>query len=90
MSAVFARTMWKYPSSRAYRSILIDAGHLGQTFCLVATAIGLAPFCTMAFREADLDPVLKIDGVNESAVYIVGVGRRAENRRAGQIAGSEV
>ena len=85
MTAVFARTMWKYPSSRAYRAILIDAGHLGQTFCLVATALGLAPFCTMAFREADVDPLLKLDGVNESAMYVVGVGQRAKHRRAGQI-----
>lgn len=77
MSAVFSRSMWKYSSSRAYRAILIDAGHLGQTFCLVATAMGLAPFSTMAFREEQIDPLLRIDGVNESAVYIVGVGTRA-------------
>lgn len=76
MSAVFARAMWKYPSSRAYRAILIDAGHLGQTFCLVATALGLAPFCTMAFREAELDRALGIDGIDESAMYVVGVGPR--------------
>lgn len=86
MSAVFARSMWKYPSPRAYRSILLDAGHLGQTFCLVATALGLAPFSTMAFRERDLDAVLGIDGVNESAIYIVGVGApRANEKRPGRL-----
>ena len=86
MSAVFARSMWKYPSPRAYRSILLDAGHLGQTFCLVATALGLAPFSTMAFRERDLDAVLGIDGVNESAMYIVGVGSpRAGEQRPGRL-----
>ena len=86
MSAVFARSMWKYPSPRAYRSILIDAGHLGQTFCLAATACGLAPFSTMAFREQDLDATLGIDGVNESAMYIVGVGaRHASTARPGRL-----
>jgi len=88
MSAVFARSMWKYPSSRAYRAILIDAGHLGQTFCLAATALGLAPFCTMAFRERDVDELLGIDGVGESAMYVVGVGSkaRAHEHRPGRIA----
>ena len=43
MTALFARTMWKYQHPRAYRVVLLDAGHLGQTFCLTATRMGLAP-----------------------------------------------
>ena len=63
MCPVFARTMWRYGHSRAYRTVLIDTGHLGQTFCLVATALGLAPFTTMAFSEAKLEELLGLDGV---------------------------
>lgn len=74
MCPVFARTMWRYPQSRAYRTILIDAGHLGQTFCLVATALGLAPFTTMAFSESGLEELLGLDGVSECPIYIAGVG----------------
>lgn len=74
MCPVFARTMWRYEQSRAYRTVLIDAGHLGQTFCLVATALGLAPFTTMAFSEAGLEEVLGLDGVGECPVYVAGVG----------------
>ena len=51
MTAVFRRTMWKYNSPRAYRVVLLDAGHLCQTFCLVATWLGLAPFCTAALKD---------------------------------------
>jgi SagB-type dehydrogenase family enzyme len=89
MSAIFERSMWKYPSSRAYRSILIDAGHLGQTFCLVATALGLAPFCTMAFRESQIDKVIGVDGVSETAMYVVGAGSRPRRvrRQPGSIRG---
>jgi SagB-type dehydrogenase family enzyme len=43
MTAVVERERWKYDSPRAYRAMLLDAGHLCQTFCLVATALGLAP-----------------------------------------------
>ena len=74
MSAVFARSMWRYGHSRAYRTVLIDAGHLGQTFCLVATALGLAPFTTMAFSESRLEALLGLDGVSECPMYVAGVG----------------
>jgi SagB-type dehydrogenase family enzyme len=76
MTAVFARTHWKYPAPRAYRAVLIDAGHLCQTFCLVATWLGLAPFCTMALADSLIETDLGIDGVTESVVYVAGVGSR--------------
>jgi SagB-type dehydrogenase family enzyme len=74
MCPVFARTIWRYSHSRAYRTVLIDAGHLGQTFCLVATALGLAPFTTMAFSESKLEALLGLDGVLECPIYVAGVG----------------
>jgi SagB-type dehydrogenase family enzyme len=76
MTAVFARPQWKYPASRAYRIVLLDAGHLCQTFCLAATWLGLAPFCTMAFADLKIENDLKIDGVTESIIYAAGVGMR--------------
>lgn len=79
MCPVFARAMWRYPHPRAYRSILIEAGHLGQTFCLVATALGLAPFTTMAFSERRLETLLGLDGVQECPVYMAGVGTRDDH-----------
>jgi SagB-type dehydrogenase family enzyme len=82
MTAVVERCLWKYPQGRAYRSILLDAGHLSQTFCLTATALQLAPFCTMAFVETDLEKVLRVDGVNEFAVFVTGVGSRASDHAA--------
>lgn len=74
LSAVFARTRWKYDYARAYRAVLIEAGHLCQTFCLTATSIGLAPFCTMAFADSKIEKALGIDGISESALYVAGAG----------------
>ncbi|MEO7156183.1 MAG: SagB family peptide dehydrogenase, partial [Vicinamibacterales bacterium] len=74
MCPVFARTRWRYGHSRAYRAVLIDAGHLGQTFCLVATALGLAPFTTMAFSESAIEELLGLDGIDECPIYVAGVG----------------
>jgi SagB-type dehydrogenase family enzyme len=74
MTAIFPRTMWKYPVARAYRVVLLDAGHLCQTFCLVATWLGLAPFCTAALKDTLIERDLGIDGVRESVLYVAGVG----------------
>src|ERR1700736_5136826 len=74
MTAVFARTMWKYGRGRAYRVILLEAGHLGQTFCLTATRMGLAPFSTGALKDSLIEKGLGIDGISESVLYITGVG----------------
>jgi SagB-type dehydrogenase family enzyme len=78
MTGVFARTQWKYQAPRAYRVVLIDAGHVCQTFCLVATWLGLAPFCTMALADSKIESDLGIDGVRESVLYAAGVGARPE------------
>ena len=74
MTAVFRRTMWKYHLARAYRAVLLDAGHLCQTFCLVATWLKLAPFCTAALKDTLVEEDLGIDGVRESILYVAGVG----------------
>jgi SagB-type dehydrogenase family enzyme len=74
MTAVFPRTMWKYHRPRAYRVVLLDAGHLCQTFCLVATWLGLAPFCTAALKDTLIEEELGIDGIRESVLYVAGVG----------------
>ena len=74
MTAVFRRPQWKYHSPRAYRAVLIEAGHLCQTFCLVATWLGLAPFCSMALADSRIETDIGIDGVSESVVYAAGVG----------------
>src|SRR4029077_642896 len=84
MTAVFERTMWKYDKSRAYRVVLLETGHLCQTFCLVATWLGLAPFCTAALKDTLIEEDLGIDGARESVLYIAGVGLPATSVRAKQ------
>jgi SagB-type dehydrogenase family enzyme len=74
MTAVFARTMWKYGRARAYRVVLLETGHLCQTFCLTATRLGLAPFCTAALKDTLIERDLGLDGVSESVLYVAGVG----------------
>lgn len=76
MTAVLPRVQWKYPFARAYRTVLAEAGHFCQTFYLVATWLGLAPFCTMAFKDSHIERLLGVDGVSETVLYVAGVGTR--------------
>jgi len=91
MTAVFARTQWKYDYARAYRAVLMEAGHLCQTFCLTATWLGLAPFCTLAFADSEIERALGVDGVSESVLYVAGAGMRPEKEdKAHLLSGSEI
>jgi SagB-type dehydrogenase family enzyme len=81
MTSVFPRVQWKYDFSRAYRMVLAEAGHFCQTFCLTATWLGLAPFCTMSLADSKIEQDLGIDGVTESVLYIAGVGTRPRDGR---------
>ena len=85
MTAVFARTQWKYDFPRAYRAILLEAGHLCQTFCLTATWLGLAPFCTIAQTDTRWEKWLGIDGVKESIIYVAGAGTMPADMRDANI-----
>ncbi|HKN24758.1 MAG TPA: SagB family peptide dehydrogenase [Candidatus Acidoferrum sp.] len=80
LTAVFGRTQWKYDYARAYRAILIEAGHLCQTFCLTATWLGLAPFCTIALADTQIEKSLGLDGISESVIYAMGAGHKPDKK----------
>lgn len=80
MTSVFARVQAKYRFARAYRVVQIEAGHLAQTFCLLATWLRLAPFCTAALGDSAIERHLGIDGIGESVLYVAGVGARPAGR----------
>jgi SagB-type dehydrogenase family enzyme len=74
MTAKLERSMWKYPQSHAYRVILLDAGHLGQTFHLVCTKLKLAPFTTAATNDPKIESIIGVDGVTEVPLYTAVAG----------------
>jgi len=74
ITGVFERTMTKY-GPRGYRYILIEAGHVAQNLCLLATEQGLGSLCLGGFREATINAMLRLDPRLQSAVYCVALGR---------------
>jgi SagB-type dehydrogenase family enzyme len=85
------RLSWKYGFSRVFRAAMMDAGHLGQTFALVATWLGLAPFTTAALRDVIFEDRLGLDYLAEPILLLNGVGKpdlsnpRPDRPRGGRI-----
>lgn len=69
------RHHWKYRRHpKAYKAVLLDSGHLSQTFYLLAAERGLGAFFTAAINDADVASRLKLDSLSEIAVGANGVG----------------
>jgi SagB-type dehydrogenase family enzyme len=75
MSAVFQRTKRKY-NERGYRYALLDVGHLGENIYLACTAQELAIVTTSGFYDDQINDLLNIDGIDESAVYLAFIGKK--------------
>jgi SagB-type dehydrogenase family enzyme len=75
LTGVVARSRWKYPFGRMYRTMLLDVGHIAQTFVLTATALGLAAFQTAAFQDPPIEEALHLDPALEPVLHAVGAGR---------------
>lgn len=76
VTGVFWRSRCKY-GLRGYRFALLEAGHLVQTMLLLAAEAEIDSLPLGGFYDAALDELVGADGVNESVVYAVAVGRAA-------------
>jgi SagB-type dehydrogenase family enzyme len=90
LSAGIDRMLSKYRSPRAYRVCLLNAGHLGQTFALTATALGLGPFQTAAFHDSTVAQACGLDNIGHTPLYILAAGYpESEPRLAPPVASLE-
>lgn len=81
MTARFARSFWKYRRhAKILRAILLEAGHLSQTFYLLCTQLGLGPYITAAIDDAELERALELDPLFEAPLAVCGCGRAPAQR----------
>ncbi|MEU5691619.1 SagB family peptide dehydrogenase [Actinosynnema sp. NPDC020468] len=73
-TAVLERTRWRYDTSRAYRVVQMDVGHLSQTAYLVATAMGFGIGFTAALRDELVEQALGCDAYHEVVLGMSAVG----------------
>lgn len=82
MTTRFARNHWKYPAhAKAFRTLLMDAAHLSQTFYLVCAQLGLGAFVTGAINDADIDRRLGLKPFDEATILACGCGRPVPSER---------
>jgi SagB-type dehydrogenase family enzyme len=74
LTGVFWRSRFKY-GLRGYRFALLEAGHVAQSVLLTCAALSLAAVPLGGFYDRPVDELLGADGVNESVVYAVCLGR---------------
>lgn len=74
-TAIIERSRWKY-LQRCYRYIYMDVGHIGQNFYLIAEALGLGACTIGAIYDDEINELLEIDGINETAIYVGVVGKK--------------
>jgi SagB-type dehydrogenase family enzyme len=72
--AVRERMCWRY-GERGYRYMHLDAGHVCQNLYLAAEAIDCGVCAIAAFEDGDLNTSLRLDGVNQFAIYLASVGK---------------
>lgn len=80
MSGVLARTKLKY-GERGYRYVLLDIGHLGQNIYLSCASLDLAIMTTCGFFDDEANKLLRIDGVDETVMYVAFIGKRQARPR---------
>jgi putative peptide maturation dehydrogenase len=81
VTARFERTFWKYRSHpKAYRAIVLEAGHVSQNLYLTATELGMGAFVTAAINEVDIERMLGLDALRESPIAVLGFGPRAAQK----------
>jgi SagB-type dehydrogenase family enzyme len=73
ITAVFWRSRFKY-GQRAYRFALLEVGHVAQNLLLAAAALELEALPLGGFYDRRLEDAIGIDGVDESALYLLLIG----------------
>ncbi|MGI5347184.1 SagB/ThcOx family dehydrogenase [Streptomyces sp. CA-250714] len=74
LAARLERMSVKYHTPRCYRICLLNAGHLGQTFALTATALGLGPAQTGAFNDPLISERCRLDNAGHTPLYVLLAG----------------
>lgn len=74
------RNFAKY-GMRAYRYLLLEAGHAAQNLCLLATDAGLGSLCIGGFRDHLIQQALGVDAREAITLYAVAVGWPAGEAR---------
>lgn len=82
MMARVERNFWKYRNHlKALKAVVLDGGHLSQTFYLLSTEAGLAAFVTTAVNDVDIERALGLDHLRDAVIAVCGCGPAGPQRQ---------
>ena len=73
-AAIPYRTEWRY-GPLALKMIAIEAGHVCQNLYMACEALGLGACAIGAYRQAEMDELIGVDGKDIFSIYLATVGR---------------
>ena len=77
----FERNFWKYRNhAKAWRAVILDAGHLSQAMYLAATELNLGAFITAAINEVEIEQAFGLEPMSEGPLAVCGFGVRAQEK----------
>ena len=77
----FERNFWKYRNhAKAWRAVILDAGHLSQAMYLAATELNLGAFITAAINEVEIELAFGLEPMSEGPLAVCGFGVRAQEK----------
>ena len=74
MSSDFEKTWTRYKNPRAYRTALLDIGHLSQTVNLVCSSLGVSTWASTNFDDDFVCENLNINYNNSPPIIFIGIG----------------
>lgn len=82
----FERNFWKYRNhAKAYRAVMLDAGHISQAIYTQATAHGLGAFVTAAINEEEVERMLGLEPMREGPLAVCGFGWRSSRMQTAEM-----
>ena len=86
LAARYQRAFWKYRAhAKAWRALLLEAGHFSQTLYLAATERQLGAFVTCAINEPVAEAALQVDPLETGILTVCGLGHRGEDMKVAEL-----
>jgi SagB-type dehydrogenase family enzyme len=75
--AHFRRTAWRHHLAMAYRSVLMEAGHIAQNIALAASSVGLSAVSIGSLKQSMIESFLLTPEIEASVILGVALGQPA-------------
>jgi SagB-type dehydrogenase family enzyme len=70
----FKQVIWRTADAGVYNSVILEAGHIGQTIATVASSLSIATAPSTSMSRSAIEDALGLDFPTEYPLYAMGIG----------------